>query len=133
MLNSKTAFTGFSVDDTDAAKTFYVNVLGLSLEDEKMGLVFRLPGISGGKIFIYEKKDHQPANYTMLNFVVVNITEAVDALMQAGVTCERYDMPGIVQDEKGIAWPPEGGNYGPPIAWFKDPAGNIISVLEDTN
>jgi hypothetical protein len=103
--------------------------LGLELQDDKMGLQFKLPG--GGSLFIYDKPDHKPASYTMLNFVVENIDEAVDELSSQGVKFERYtDMP-FKQDEKGIARGLSAGQ-GPDIAWFKDPAGNILSVLQDS-
>jgi hypothetical protein len=100
----------------------------LELSDETMGLNFKLPG--GGGLFVYEKPDHQPAAYTCLNFVVENIDEAVDRLVAAGVKFERYDNMPAQQDEKGIA---RGlaAKQGPDIAWFKDPAGNILSVLQD--
>jgi catechol 2,3-dioxygenase-like lactoylglutathione lyase family enzyme len=127
MINAKTAFSGFSVDDAAKAKTFYTETLGLKLAGEEMGLDLELPG--GGKIFVYEKADHQPATFTILNFVVDNIDEAVDQLTTAGVVFEQYDNEYIKTDEKGIARPPS-PDQGPNIAWFKDPAGNILAVLE---
>lgn len=121
------AFSGFSVDDAAKAKDFYTNVLGLELADEAMGLRFNLPG--GGAVFAYEKPGHQAAAFTILNFVVKDIDAAVDELAAKGVTFERYpDMP-AAQDEKGIARGRAAGQ-GPDIAWFKDPAGNILSVLQ---
>jgi catechol 2,3-dioxygenase-like lactoylglutathione lyase family enzyme len=128
MLNIQAAFSGFSVNDLEAAKQFYAETLGLKLVDDSMGLNFALPG--GGEIFIYPKDDHQPATFTILNFVVDNIDEAADALVEKGVVFERYDgMPGS-QDEKGIL---RGiaAQQGPDIAWFKDPAGNILSILQN--
>ena len=128
MFKTKAAFSGLSVDDLTKAKHFYVNVLGLGVDDETMGLQLRLPG--GGGLFIYPKDDHQPATFTVLNFVVDNIDDAVDELVQDGVTFEHYDnMPGK-QDDKGIL---RGLSVkqGPDIAWFKDPAGNILAVLQD--
>lgn len=124
-------FGGFSVNDQEAAKDFYTNVVGLELEDDKMGLQFKLP--SGNKLFIYSKDDHQPATYTVLNLVVPNIDEAVDELHSKGVEFEIYDnlFPGAKQDDKGILHSPDPAKYGPSIAWFKDPAGNILSVIED--
>lgn len=128
MLKVKTAFSGLSVDDIDKARAFYTQVLGLPLESETMGLRLRLPG--GGTLFLYAKEGHQPATFTVLNFVVDDIDEAVDGLAAAGVTFERYDnMPGK-QDEKGILRG-RSANRGPDIAWFQDPAGNILSVLQD--
>jgi len=128
MFKAQAAFSGMSVDDLDKAKQFYTETLGLVLEDETMGLQFRLP--NGGGLFMYPKPDHQPATFTVLNFVVEDIDEAVDGLTASGVSFERYDnMPGG-QDEKGIA---RGlaAHQGPDIAWFKDPAGNILAVLQD--
>lgn len=128
MFSPKAAFSGFSVNDLDKAKQFYAETLGLKLADETMGLNFDLPG--GGGIFIYPKDDHQPATFTILNFVVDDIDKAVDELTSSGASFERYDnMPGD-QDEKGIM---RGlaAKQGPDIAWFKDPAGNILAVLQD--
>jgi catechol 2,3-dioxygenase-like lactoylglutathione lyase family enzyme len=120
-------FSGFSVNDSAKAKDFYTNTLGLELADETMGLHFKLPG--GGTLFVYEKPDHQPATFTALNFVVEDIDAAVDELTGKGVTFERYtNMPGA-QDDKGIMRSDDPKN-GPSIAWFKDPAGNIVSVIQ---
>jgi catechol 2,3-dioxygenase-like lactoylglutathione lyase family enzyme len=127
MLQAKAAFTGFSVDDQEKTKEFYTKVLGLTLNDESMGLGFSLP--EGGKLFIYSKKDHKPATYTVLNFVVDDIDSAVDELTKNGVTFEKYGED-FHQDDKGIV---RGiaAKMGPDIAWFKDPSGNILSVLQD--
>lgn len=128
MFTTKAAFSGCSVDDIQKARQFYTQTLGLKLEQEYMGLQLQLPG--GGTHFMYSKPGHQPATYTMLNFVVDDIDTAVDELTKAGVTFEHYDnMPGK-QDEKGILRG-RSVNQGPDIAWFKDPAGNILSVLQD--
>ncbi len=129
MLNTRAVFSGFSVNDLSKAKQFYTETLGLKLVDETMGLDLELPG--GGRIFIYPKDDHQPATFTILNFVVDNIDEAVEKLVGEGVSFEHYDnMPGK-QDQKeilrGLA-----AKQGPDIAWFRDPAGNILSVLQDS-
>lgn len=126
MLKADAAFSGFSVNDLEKAKTFYTEVLGLKVEDETMGLTLGLP--AGGSSFIYPKENHEPATYTMLNFVVSDIDEAVDSLVEMGVEFEIYE--GMTQDEKGIARGID-AKMGPDIAWFKDPAGNIISVLQD--
>jgi len=128
MFTAKAAFSGFSVDDLAKAKEFYTEALGLKLADEEMGLNFQLPG--GGGVFIYPKEDHQPATFTILNFVVDNIDEAVDELVGRGVTFEHYDNMPVAPDEKGIL---RGlaASQGPDIAWFKDPAGNILSVLQN--
>lgn len=128
MLKSLRAFSGFSVDDLSKAKEFYVKTLDLEIESEEMGLGLKLPG--GGRLFIYEKKDHKPATYTALNFVVENIDVALDALVAKGVKFEHYGSPDFKQDEKGIARGLS-VNMGPDIAWFKDPAENIISILQD--
>lgn len=127
MLQVQAAFSGFSVDDLSKAKEFYTQILGLKLNDETMGLNLGLPG--GGAVFIYPKDDHQPATFTILNFVVENIDKAVDELTSQGVEFEHYDN-GPKTDEKGIARG-RAVNMGPDIAWFKDPAGNILSVLQD--
>lgn len=128
MFKAVAAFSGFSVNDQAKAKEFYTKILGLELSDETMGLDFKLQG--GGSLFIYPKDDHQPATFTILNFVVEDIDKAVDQLASSGVKFEHYDNMPSPQDEKGIA---RGlaAKQGPDIAWFKDPAGNILSVLQD--
>jgi len=128
MFKVQAVFSGFSVNDLAEAKQFYAEILGLAVANEEMGLQLKLP--EGGTLFIYPKDDHQPATFTVLNFVVENIDNAVDELTNKGVSFERYsDMP-MKPDEKGIL---RGlaANQGPDIAWFKDPAGNILSVLQD--
>lgn len=128
MLTALSAFSGFSVDSIEKAKQFYVDTLQLTLKDETMGLQLALPG--GGEVFIYEKSDHVPAAFTILNFVVEDIESTVDHLVGHGITFEHYDnMPGT-QDEKGILWGKK-VNRGPNVAWFKDPAGNILSVMQN--
>lgn len=126
MFQPKATFSGFSVDNIDKAREFYTTVLDCKTEDGMGGMQITLPG--GGKAWAYPKEDHQPATYTMLDFMVDDIGAAVDELTKRGVTFERYD--GMHQDEKGIA---RGlaANMGPDIAWFKDPAGNILAVLQD--
>ena len=125
MFQPKTAFSGFSVDDLAKAKAFYAQALGLKVVEEGVGLRLHLPG--GGTAFAYPKDDHQPATFTLLDFVVDDIDEAVDELKSRGVSFERY--AGMSQDEKGIV---RGiaQNMGPDIAWFKDPAGNFLAVLQ---
>ncbi|NLX09605.1 MAG: VOC family protein [Chloroflexi bacterium] len=125
MFNPNSAFSGFSVDDLARAKAFYANTLGLTVEESAAGLELHLPG--GSTVFAYPKNTHQPATFTIMNFVVDDIDAAVDALAARGVQFQRYD--GIEADEKGIA---RGlaSNQGPDIAWFKDPAGNILAVLQ---
>jgi catechol 2,3-dioxygenase-like lactoylglutathione lyase family enzyme len=124
MFKDTKAFSGFSVDDLDRAKEFYGGTLGLSVSENPAGLELQLGG--GGTVFVYPKgEQHTAASFTILNFPVDDIEHAVDDLTAAGVEFERYD--GMQQDERGIA---RGG--GPNIAWFKDPAGNILSVLEQS-
>jgi catechol 2,3-dioxygenase-like lactoylglutathione lyase family enzyme len=118
------AFSGFAVPNLKEAEKFYGDTLGIDITKGEMGdLVLNLTG--GRDTFIYEKPDFEPATYTILNFVVDDVDRAVDQLSQKGVKFERYE--GFDQDEKGIAR----GDQGPAIAWFKDPGGNILSVLED--
>jgi catechol 2,3-dioxygenase-like lactoylglutathione lyase family enzyme len=121
MLRDSPAFSGFSANDIDAERRFYADVLGVNVEEENGMLNLRLGG--GQTVLIYPKDDHQPATFTVLNFRVTDIDGAVDQLTAKGVTFERYE--GAGQDDKGIA-----REYPPPIAWFKDPAGNILSVLQ---
>jgi catechol 2,3-dioxygenase-like lactoylglutathione lyase family enzyme len=125
MFNPVSAFSGFSVNDLAAAKEFYAK-LGLTVEPDGVGLRLHLPG-GGATVFIYPKDDHQPASFTILNFAVEDIDAAVDDLTSRGIQFERYEgMPGV--DAKGIMRGRE-HNTGPDIAWFLDPAGNILSVL----
>jgi len=120
------AFAGYSVDDIDAARTFYRDTLGLAVEQNAMGILdIALPG--GGHIILYPKPDHQPAVFTVLNLVVADIDAAVAELNAAGVVTKIYDDPDYGTDERGIAR----GNGGPDIAWFRDPSGNVLSVLVD--
>lgn len=121
MLADARAFSGFAVDDIDAARAFYAETLGLRVTDDDMGFItLQLAG--DRPTMIYPKPDFVPAAYTVLNFLVADIDEAVDELGSRGVRFERYD--GFGQDEKGIA-----RQAGPLIAWFTDPAGNILAVL----
>lgn len=126
MFKPKAAFSGFSVDDLKKAKVFYTETLGLELADETMGLELKLPG--GGRVFIYDKENHKPASYTNLNFVVDDIDQAVEELKLKGISFEQYE--GMHQDKKGIARG-KAANMGPDIAWFKDPAGNILAILQE--
>ncbi len=125
MFTPKAAFSGFSVDDLAKAKAFYTQTLGLTVKEVPAGLELQLPG--GGTVFSYPKNDHQPATFTILNFQVDNIDAAVDELVSRGVQFEHYGPQG---DAKGIMRGKQ-ANMGPDIAWFKDPAGNILSVLEE--
>ncbi|HEY8863208.1 MAG TPA: VOC family protein [Candidatus Dormibacteraeota bacterium] len=122
MIRVDKAFNGFSVNDLAAAKDFYGNTLGVELEEIPQGLRLKI----GNGILIYPKPDHQPATYTVLNFPVDNIDQALEELAGKGITFEHY--AGLT-DHKGVA---RGlaHNRGPDIAWFKDPAGNILSILQ---
>ena len=122
MFRSSPAFSGFSASDIDRARAFYADTLGVEVSEENGMLTLHLSG--GGKVLVYPKDDHVPATYTVLNFPVADIDAAVDRLAAAGVQFERYD--GMPQDERGVM-----RQYGPPIAWFKDPDGNILAVLEE--
>jgi predicted enzyme related to lactoylglutathione lyase len=125
MLADTTAYSGFAADDLEKAKEFYGGTLGLNTEvlDEENGLLtLHLAG--GRDTLVYLKPDLEPGNYTILNFIVDDVEKAVDELVDRGVTFERYE--GFEQDDRGIDRGP-----GPNIAWFKDPAGNILSVHEE--
>ena len=122
MLGESKAFSGFAVGDIEAARKFYADTLGLKVTEENGMLTLHLAGER--PTLVYPKEDHEPATYTILNFPVDDIEAAVDALVERGVTFERYDQ--MPQDERGIMR--EGGPF---IAWFTDPAGNVLSVLQD--
>ena len=124
MLTYDAAFSGFSVDDIAAARGFYRETLGVDVEELDNGLL-RLHLAGGHEAIAYPKPDHVPAAFTILNFAVKDIERAVDELAAAGVETLRYE--GFGQDERGISRNPG----GPPIAWFTDPAGNVLAVLED--
>ncbi|MDN5275855.1 MAG: hypothetical protein JWN33_504 [Candidatus Saccharibacteria bacterium] len=128
MLTALSAFSGFSVDSIDKARTFYVDTLVMKPLDDNMGLMLELPG--GNRLFVYEKADHQPASFTVLNFVVENIDETVDHLSSHGISFERYDNLPAPQGDNGVLRGKDAG-MGPNIAWFKDPAGNILAVIEN--
>lgn len=121
MLQTRNAFSSFAVNDLQQAKEFYGRTLGLKVNESEMGLEIH-PGDTD--VFIYPKPNHTPASFTVLNFLVDDINKAVDELRKNGVRFEKYEGE-IKTDEKGIH-----RNGGPSIAWFKDPAGNILSVLE---
>lgn len=123
MLKHSKAFSGFSVDDIAKAKAFYAGPLGLEVSESHGMLKLHLAG--GATVLIYAKPNHTPATYTILNFPVANVEEAVDRLTKSGVRFERYEGD-LKTDSKGIF-----RGRGPLIAWFKDPAGNILSVLEE--
>jgi catechol 2,3-dioxygenase-like lactoylglutathione lyase family enzyme len=123
MFKNAKAFSGFSVDDIPAAREFYGTTLGLEVTDVEDMIDVTLG--SGAHVLIYPKPNHEPATYTILNFPVADVDPAVDDLMSRGVAFERYDAPDLKTDEKGIF-----RGQGPTIAWFRDPAGNILAVLE---
>lgn len=123
MLKNTKAFSGFAVPDVEAARRFYGDTLGLDTSEAHGMLTLHLAG--GRDTLVYPKPDHTPATYTILNFAVDDIDATVGELAARGVRFERYE--GIDQDDQGIAR----GEGGPPIAWFTDPAGNVLSVLEE--
>jgi catechol 2,3-dioxygenase-like lactoylglutathione lyase family enzyme len=126
MFKNTKAFSGFSVNDIGKAREFYGNTLGLEVSEGDGMLTLHVAG--GTKILVYPKPNHTPASFTILNFPVKDVEAAVSALKERGVRFERYEnIPELKTDEKGIF---RGG--GPLIAWFKDPAGNVLSVLEQT-
>ena len=122
MLKDVPAFSGFSAPDLDQIKEFYGTTLGLEVEDRNGMVELKLGG--GASVLVYPKENHEPAVFTILNFPVADVDKAVDELTAKGVSFEKYE--GFPQDEKGIM-----RGHGPDIAWFKDPAGNILSVLKD--
>lgn len=124
MLTASKAFSGFSANDIGKAKEFYGRTLGLDVSEEHGLLNLHLGG--GADVLIYPKANHTPASFTVLNFPVDDVDKTVDELTKRGVRFERYDQPEIKTDAKGISR----NNGGPTIAWFKDPAGNILSVLD---
>jgi catechol 2,3-dioxygenase-like lactoylglutathione lyase family enzyme len=124
MLKDSKAFSGFSAADIQAAKRFYSETLGLDVAESHGLLTLRLAG--GNNVLIYPKPNHVPATFTVLNFPVTDVDLVVDELTKRGVRFEIYDLPDLKTDKKGITR----GN-GPTIAWFKDPAGNILSVIEE--
>lgn len=122
MLGSAKAYSGFSVDDVPAAKRFYGETLGLKVSEANGMLTLHIQG--GGDILVYPKPDHTPATFTILNFPVEDIDATVDELTKRGIRFQRYE--GAQQDERGIH-----REFGPPIAWFTDPAGNVLSVIQE--
>lgn len=123
MFTNTRAFSGFAVGDLQAAQKFYGDVLGITTSERNGLLTLHLAG--GRDTLVYPKPSHVPADYTILNFPVDDIDAAVDELTARGVQFERYD--GLAQDSKGIS-----RGYGPDIAWFRDPAGNILAVLNES-
>jgi len=124
MFKEAKSFSSFSVNDLRRAREFYGETLGLEIKETPEGLELHT---GNNAVFLYPKPNHTPASFTVLNFHVNDIEKAVDELKALGVKLEHYDLPDIKTDERGIAR----GPHGPIIAWFKDPAGNILSVLEE--
>jgi catechol 2,3-dioxygenase-like lactoylglutathione lyase family enzyme len=125
MLKYTNAFSGFSVDNLEKAKAFYVGKLGLTVTENPMGLL-ELHIDGNQPMIVYPKPNHEPATFTILNFKVRDIEKTVDELIEKGVVFEQYNDP-IKTNERGILR----GDRGPAIAWFKDPAGNILSIIEE--
>jgi catechol 2,3-dioxygenase-like lactoylglutathione lyase family enzyme len=125
MFRSDGAFSGFAVDDLDAARAFYAETLGVSVEVLDNGFLI-LHLASGGRVLVYGKPHHEPAGFTVLNFPVDDVEAAVDDLRARGVNTKIYDDADFPTDSKGIA-----RGMGPDIAWFRDPAGNVLAVLAD--
>lgn len=123
MFENTLAFSGFSVDDLGKAKAFYGETLGLEVSEDNGLLTLHIAG--DRDTLIYPKPNHEAASFTVLNFPVDDIDRAVDELTKRGVVFERYDEAELQTDERGVS-----RGEGPPIAWFKDPAGNILSVIE---
>lgn len=128
MFKNTRAFSSFSVDDLDAARDFYEGKLGLEVSEESEGLILHLAG--GVRVFLYLSTDYQPPDHTVLNFIVDDVEATLAALAKKGIEPEHYDLPGIETDEDGIF---RGDGRGGPeaIAWFKDPAGHVLSVLTE--
>jgi predicted enzyme related to lactoylglutathione lyase len=124
MLTDSPAFSGFSVDDIPAAKAFYGETLGVAVTEENGMLTLQLAGDT--KVLVYPKPNHEPATFTILNFPVADVEATVRALTDRGVTFERYEGTELETDETGVF---RGG--GPLIAWFTDPAGNVLSVIQE--
>jgi catechol 2,3-dioxygenase-like lactoylglutathione lyase family enzyme len=125
MFKDTKAFSGFSVDNLEKAHQFYGQILGLDVVKDNDILVLKIAG--GNRTVVYPKPNHTPATFTILNFPVANIDDAVGELTKRGIKFERYNQPELKTDEKGIH-----RRNGPLIAWFKDPAGNILSVIEES-
>ncbi len=128
MFKQSKAFSGFSVNDIEEAKKFYGDIIGLDVFDNGMGLELRI--VDSTPIFVYPKQDHIPASFTILNFPVDDINKTVDDMVAKGIEFIRYNSIPDMQDERGIMRG-AAANMGPDIAWFKDPSGNVLSVLSE--
>jgi catechol 2,3-dioxygenase-like lactoylglutathione lyase family enzyme len=129
MFKNSRAFSSFAVDDIERAYSFYRKTLGLDVEKTPEGL--SIPLADGGTIFIYPKPDYMPATFTVLNFIVDDIEKSVVDLTGQGIIMQQYDMDMIKTDERGIVRTPEGAPGPRAMAWFKDPAGNIIGIMQE--
>ncbi|HEY4393325.1 MAG TPA: VOC family protein [Polyangia bacterium] len=125
MFNQSPTFSSYSIDSVPAARAFYGGTLGLEVDERPEGLALKLGG--GGYLFLYPKPNHRPATFTVLNFHVPNIEEAVSGLKMRGVQFLQYDEPDLKTDARGIHFAEQGPRA---IAWFKDPAGNILALLQ---
>jgi catechol 2,3-dioxygenase-like lactoylglutathione lyase family enzyme len=131
VLRDAPIMASFAVKDVDEARSFYGRTLGLDIRDGQEEGILELHGKTGAPILVYPKPDHQPAVFTVLNLQVRSLDDAVDALTGAGIEMEHYNGEnGIRTDAKGIARSEEAGGRGPSIAWFRDPSGNIVSVIQ---
>jgi predicted enzyme related to lactoylglutathione lyase len=128
MFKHSGVFCSLSIDDVGKAKQFYGRVLGLDVYETPEGVELLLPG--GARVFMYPSPRHAPASYTVLNFTVEDIDAALDGLAEAGVRMERYDWPDLKTDPRGV-FRPEDGSGPKAVAWFKDPAGHILSVVQE--
>lgn len=127
MFMANDTFSSYSVDDLEKAREFYTDILSFELASDEMGLQFELPG--GGRLFLYEKDDHEPATFTVLNLVVEDIDAAVDELEELGISFEQYDNQAMPQDERGVLRGLELGRGGD-VAWFEDSAANVLALIQ---
>jgi catechol 2,3-dioxygenase-like lactoylglutathione lyase family enzyme len=131
VLKNAPITASFAVKDTEEARGFYGRKLGLDVRDSREPGLLEIHGTSGPPVLVYPKPDHEPAVFTVLNFHVRDVDETVEALKAAGIEMEHYDDEnGVKTDAKGIARGAPDGGKGPSIAWFRDPSGNILAVLE---
>ena len=129
LLTNAPVFASFAVKDLEAAREFYARRLGLDVrEDNQMG-IFEIHSPDKSRVLVYPKPDHQPATFTVLNLQVPDIDQIVDSMTATGIKFEHYDTDSMKTDAKGVV---RGENNGPSIAWFRDPSGNIVSVMEST-
>ena len=132
ILTNAPVFASFAVKDIDLARKFYANTLGLDVREDKQMGILEIHSPDKSHVLVYPKPDHEPANFTVLNLQVRDIDEIVDSMTATGLKFERYNTPDIQTDAKGVARgdTQRDGSKGPSIAWFRDPSGNIVSVME---